>query len=177
MTEHLSSEQLADYLSGLLDESESNELEDHLFSCRTCADESEGLFGLAVAIHAAVPPVLSPEQFQALSAGGRVVAVNSMSPEQTAEVQYPPEGKLLVHRFGGADLRDAHRVDVDLVDLEGQAVARLDNVPFDAARGEVLVACQSHFADYFPPDAVFKIEVALADERTETRSYTVFHRA
>ena len=51
-----------------------------------------------------------------------------------------------------------------------------ENVPFDAERGEVLVACQSHFADLFPPDIVFSVELVSADQQEEVARYTVLHR-
>ena len=38
---------------------------------------------------------------------------------------------------------------------------------FDAERGEVLVAYQSHFADLFPPDIVLSVEVVSADQREQ----------
>jgi hypothetical protein len=176
MTEHVSFEGLADYLADLLEEPESNELEAHLFACEACASECERLVGIAAAVRDSVPPVISPEQFEALAREGRIAAENRMSPGQVAEVRYPPEGKLLVHRLGGFDLRRAHRVDVELVDLEGGILTRMNDVPFDAARGEVLIACQRHFANSYPDDASFRVEAITGDEREEVKRYTVLHR-
>lgn len=176
MTEHVSSDRLADYLAGLLDESEGEELEAHLFSCRTCATESERLFALAAAIREAVLPVLSPERFQELGREGRIAEVNTMSPGQVAETRYPPGDKLLVHRLGGTDLSRARRVDVALLDLEGRTLTRFEDIPFDAARGEVFMACQRHFAGLYPPDLVFSVEVAEGERQEEANRYTVFHR-
>ncbi len=176
MTEHLSSDRVADYLGGVLAESDNEELESHLFSCRPCAVESERLFALAVAIRKAVPPVISAERFEELEREGRIAEVNPMSPGQVVEARFPPAEKLLVHRLGGSDLSRARRVDVALCDLEGEAFVRLDNVPFDAARGEVLLACQRHFADLFPHDIVFRLEVVIGDRWEEASRYTVLHR-
>ena len=177
MTEHVSSDRLADYLAGLLDEPDNEELEAHLFSCQLCAIESERLFGLAAAIREAVPPVISAERFEGLEREGRIAEVNPMSPGQVVEVRFPPAEKLLVHRLGGSDLSRARRVDVALCDLEGEAFSRLDDVPFDAAGGVVLLACQRHFADLFPHDIVFRLEVVLGGRREEASRYTVLHRA
>jgi anti-sigma factor RsiW len=176
MSEHASPERIEDYLAGFLDEQEAEALEAHLFSCGDCAIESEKLFGLAAAIREAVPPVLTAERFAQLERAGRIAAVNPMSPGGLAEVRYPPEQQLLVHRLGGSDLREARRVDVALLDLDGRAISRFDDVPFDPARGEVLVACQSHFAELFPHDAVFRLEVVRGDRREESSRYTVLHR-
>jgi hypothetical protein len=176
MTEHASSDRLADYLAGLLEESHSEELEAHLFSCRICATESERLFALAAAIREAVLPVLSPERFQELGREGRIAEVNTMSPGQVVETLYPPGDKVLVHRLGGSDLSRARRVDVALFDLEGRALVRYDDIPFDAARGEVFMACQRHFAGVYPQDIVFSVEVAEGERREEANRYTVLHR-
>jgi anti-sigma factor RsiW len=177
MTGHLSPERLVDYLAGLLDAPGDEELEAHLFSCRACALEAEKLFGLAAAVHRAVPPAISVGRFETLSREGRIAEVNTMTPGQVAEARFPPPGQLLVHRLGGSDLSRARRVDVGLLDLAGRQITHLDNVPFDAARGEVLLACQSHFADLFPADIVFRLEIVLDDRREEASRYTVLHRA
>jgi hypothetical protein len=177
VSEHVSPDRLADYLAGMLGDSEGEELEGHLFSCGICAGEAESTFGLAAAVHGAVPPVLSSERFEALSREGRIAAVNPMSPGQIVEARFPPAGKLLVHRLGGSDLSRARRVDVDLLDLDGSVLARLDDVPFDGASGEVLLACQSHFASLFPHDLTFRLETVVGDRRQEANRYTVLHRA
>jgi hypothetical protein len=175
MSGHPSSERLADYLAGFLDERGAEDLEEHLFSCEACSIASAKLAGLAAAIRDAVPPVLSSGRFAELGREGRIEAVNPMSPGEVAEVRFPSGDKLLVHRLGGSNLRLARRVDVALFDRKGRALSRFDDVPFDSARGEVLVACQSHFADHFPHDTVFRLEVVLEDRREES-SYTILHR-
>jgi Putative zinc-finger len=173
---HVSPDRIADYLAGLLGESDEAEVESHLFSCRPCAVGVEPLFGLAASIRKAVPSVLTTEQFEMLEAEGRITQVNSMSPGEVAEVHYPDAGKLLVHRLGGFHVALAQRVDMELTDLEGAPLLHLDNVPFDAARGEVLVPCQRHFADMFPRDGVFRLEIVHGDRREELARYTVLHR-
>jgi hypothetical protein len=176
MNGHPGPERFADYLAGLLGDPEAEELEEHLFACDSCAIESGKLAGLAAAIRNAVPPVLSSARFAELEREGRIEAVNPMSPGEVVEVRYPSGDKLLVHRLGGSDLRQARRVDVTLLDRTGRAVSRFDDVPFDPARGEVLVACQRHFADLFPHDTLFRVEVVLGERREES-SYTILHRA
>lgn len=173
---HVSPDRIADYLGGYLDAPEEEALEEHLFNCRPCAIAVEPLFGLAAAIRLAVPYVLTAARLEELEGEGRIARVNSMSPGQVAEVRFPEAGKLLVHRLGGSDLRGAQRVDVEIADLEGTHVARFDDVPFDAARGEVLLACQRHFASLFPHDTVVRLEVVVGDRSEEASRYTVLHR-
>jgi anti-sigma factor RsiW len=175
MTEHVSSERFADYLAGLLDEPADEELEAHLFSCGSCALEAEKLAAFAVAVHRAVPPVLTAERFEELEREGRIAEVNRVSPGRIAEARYPPKEKILVLRLGGSDLSKATQVDMELLDRDGRVLARFDAVPFDARRGEVLVACQSHFAGLFPPDIVFRLEKVVGDTREEGNRYTVLH--
>jgi hypothetical protein len=99
-----------------------------------------------------------------------------MAPGDVARVVYPSPGKVLVLRMGGADLGEARRVDVELRTPGGEAIARLDDVPFDASRGEVLVACQHHFSETFPQDLVFAMELVSGDDRRPVAEYTVLHR-
>jgi Putative zinc-finger len=173
---HPSFDRLADYLAGLLTEPESDELEEHLFSCESCAGEAERVFALAASTREAAPPVLSTERFETFSREGRVAVVNPMAPGEVVEVRFPPEGKLLVHRLGGSDLSRARRVDLELLDLEGSSVVRLPDVPFDAGRGEVFLACQRHFADRFPHDLVVRVEVIGEPKKEEAKRYTILHR-
>ena len=168
-------EELLDYLNGELSEPDEQVLESHLFRCTRCAAEAERLGGLAAAIGTSIPPILSSSRFTGLERDGRIEKVNVMAPGQTAVVRYPEAGRLLVHRFSlsGVDLSRAKRIDIDLTLPGGEAVARFENVPFDAENGEVLVACQSHFAESFPRDLVFSVEV----EKSEVARYTVHHRS
>ena len=48
------------------------------------------------------------------------------------------------------------------------------DVPFDAAAGEVLIACQRHYAS-FPPDIVFEVTAHRAGGPVLAARYTVLH--
>ena len=168
--------EILDYLNGELRESDEHGLESHLFRCASCSSEAERLAGLATSIAVASPTILSPSRFAALEREGRIEDVNVMTPGQTAEVRFPESGRLLVHRLRGVDLSRARRIDIDVSGSGGEALLHFENVPFDAERGEVLVACQSHFADLFPPDIVFSVELVSADQQEEVARYTVLHR-
>ncbi len=170
------SERMLAYLLGELAADDEDRLEAHLFACATCAAEGERLAGLATAISRVIPPVLTRSRFEALEGAGVVSQVNVMAPGDVAQVVYPPSGKLLVHRMGGADLGEARRIDVEFRTPSGELIARLDDVPFDASRGEVLVACQRHFSETFPHDLVFALELVSGDDRRRVAEYTVLHR-
>jgi len=172
----VSVERLLEYLLGELSADDEDQLEAHLFACAPCAAEAESLAGLAAAVKRVIPPILTRSRFEDLDAVGGVAHVNAMRPGDVAQVLFPPPGKALVLRLAGADLGQARRVDVDLRTPTGEAIVRLEDVPFDAARGEVLVACQRHFAERFPHDMVFALEVVSDDERHRVAEYTVLHR-
>jgi hypothetical protein len=78
--------------------------------------------------------------------------------------------------LAGADLARVQRVDLAITDLDGEPLVRYDDIPFDPARGEVLVACQSHFAELFPHDSIFRLESVSGERRQEASRYTILHR-
>lgn len=172
----LSHSQLVDYLHGELDEPDEQNLELHLFGCRSCSTDAEGLAGLVSATIAMVPPILSEKGLASLERLGRVQAFNVMGPGQTAEVVYPEPGRVLVHRLGGAALEGVERVDLAVTTPSGDAVLRLEDVAVGAERGEVLVVCQSHFAEMFPRDIVVTVEHVIDEKREAVASYTIHHR-
>ena len=128
------------------------------------------------AVARTVPPVLSAAHLAQLERAGRVQAFNVMRAGATARVLYPDEGRLLVHRLGGIDLSDAQRIDLALHDVGGREVGGIENVPFDRERGEIVVACQRHFAEIFPRDVVFTVLSAGGERRDVLGRYTVEHR-
>jgi len=168
--------ELLDYLNGEIPESDEQELESHLFRCAICSSEAERLAGLVTSIALVVPPILSHSRFAALEREGRVEAINAMRPGQTAEAFYPESGRLLVHRLGGIELARGRRIDLDVCAPGGEAFLHVEDVPFDAERGEILVACQRHFAELYPRDVVFSVEAVSANQREEVARYTVHHR-
>lgn len=169
-------ERLLEYFLGELTADDEQELEAHLFGCAPCTAEGERLAGLATAIKRVIPPILTRSRFEALESAGVVLQVNVMLPGGVAQAIYPPPGKALVLRLGGADLGPARRLDIDIRTPAGEAIGRFDDVPFDASRGEVFVACQRHFAETYPADLVFTLEVVSGAERRRVAQYTVLHR-
>jgi len=172
----LTAERLIEYLLGELDAADEERVEGHVFACARCAAAAETLAGLAAAVRRAIPQVLTRSRFDALDGAGMVSQQNVMAPGDVVDVIYPPSGKVLVLRLAGNDLGHARRIDVELSTPAGATVARLDDVPFDASRGELIVACQRHFASSFPRDLVFGLDVVSGDERRRIAEYTVRHR-
>ena len=82
---------------------------------------------------------------------------------------------LLVHRLGALDLSRAERVQVRVSSEEtGEVMIESAAVPFDAAGGEVLIACQRHFSE-MPPDVVFEVSVFEAGAIKSSATYVIPH--
>jgi anti-sigma factor RsiW len=171
------SERLLAFLCGELPDAEQEALEEHLFGCTTCASEVEGLARTIAAVRSATPPVFGRSVLEALQRRAYPLAFNPMRPGQHAEVTYPAPGSLLVHRLSGLDLARARRVDVKLETAAGAPLGLFEDVPFDADHGEVLLACQAHYAEMFPPDVVFVLQAVGTGEPDQLARYSVLHRA
>jgi hypothetical protein len=66
------------------------------------------------------------------------------------------------------------RVERDLA-ASGELIIALAHVPFDVSRGEVLIACQRHYAHLFPGDPTFRVHAVTSGNRREVGSYLVRH--
>lgn len=151
-------------------------LEEHLMGCAECSAESERVAQLTEGFRTILPVVLAPEQVAELRSQGTTIVDNPMAPGESREVPFPHEVDIVLHRLGGLDLSRATRVSFVLSVMgTEQVMIELPDVPFDRERGEVLVACQKHFAD-FPPDNVAEIRVQQDDGGKQQASYTLLHR-
>jgi hypothetical protein len=91
-----------------------------------------------------IPPVLSRAHRDRLVANGLRILETDCTAGRDAEALFANNLDLLVHVLH-ADLRDADRVDVEIRSPQGNAFLSFMDVPFDASRGEVLIACQRHY--------------------------------
>jgi hypothetical protein len=125
--------------------------------CAGCSAISADVAAVAGAIRAMIPPLISAARLAELRARGLRVVENPMAPGDRKPVVFGPEIDLLIHRLGGLDLARAESVRVTVSIEETGVVVRDDpHAPFDRASGEVLVACQRHFAA-LPPNIVFEV--------------------
>lgn len=156
---HLSHEQLVEYWAADLAPADRDAIEDHLFGCEACTAAGERIASVVMALRTQVPPVITAEQLGDLRARGLAIGENTFQPGVRTSVTFAPGLDLLVHHLAGLDLHDAQRVAVTVRSQASGAVLFHDPLaPFDRARGEVLIACQRHFA-MFPPDPVFDVEI------------------
>jgi hypothetical protein len=157
-----------------LPDADSTALEEHLFACDTCSAASESLADLVSGLRAWIPPVISHAQRERLARQGKKIRLNPVQAGADSHARFDRDLDLLVHVLRG-NLSRAERVDLEIgrPDMGWRIV--LENVPFDARAGEVLVACQRHYRDMFPGDPVFKVMVVERGERRPLGDYFVIH--
>ena len=173
-TAPLGLEQLVAYWSNDLDAEAQASVEEHLFACDTCFANAQRLEKVVQAFRLGPPPVISQAEVDALRAQGLNLVENSFAPGQGESVTFAHGVDLLIHRLTGLDLTHADRVEV-IVRSESHGVIFEEPVaPFDRARGEVLIACQRHFAA-FPPDIVFDVRVHGPAAPADVATYIVPH--
>lgn len=157
-----------------LPDAESTELEKHLFACDSCATASERLGELVSGLREWIPPVISHAHRDRLARQGKRLKLNPVEAGVTGHATFDRDLDLLVHVLR-ADLSQAERVDVEVGRSEMGWSTLFEQVPFDRAAGEVLIACQRHYRDMFPGDPVFKVLVVEQGNRRPLGDYFVVH--
>lgn len=163
-----------DYFADDLDDADALALEEHVFACDACAALFDRAGTLAVALRQQIPPVISHARARRLEASGNSLKVTPIAPETPTSVEFSLDVDLLVHALR-VDLTDASRVGLQFCAPDGAMLFEFEDVPFDADRGEVLVACQRHYMDTFPPRSVFRIVETSGDQRRALGEYVVDH--
>jgi anti-sigma factor RsiW len=168
-------ETIAAFTLDELDTETADAFEEHYFGCDACTARLEQLRELVTKLGSALPPILTAERRRALEAAHPGHAVVDVRPGQTAELHLgalAPVGLWVMH----APLAGVKRVDFEARDATGAPLFALDDVPFDAARGEVVLACQVH---YRALPGTSRLEVSLtATDATGARAvnaYTLEH--
>ena len=151
-------ERLVAYWANDLKADEIAAIDEQIFSCDGCAHDAQRVSTVVEAFRSMLPPVISREQLDALRAEGRVIRDNEFEPGVRKTAVFERDVDLLIHHLRGLELADAERVSV-VVRSEGSgAIFEELFAPFDRERGEVLIACQRHFAS-FPPDVAIDVRV------------------
>jgi hypothetical protein len=166
-------EKLVDLWTGELADAES--VEDHLFACDDCAAQSAQLDRLVGSLLHLVPPVLTRGLRDRLEARGFKILDMAFEAGAQGEAFFAADLDLLVFALR-AELANAQRVDLDVLDGTGHVHFAFTGVPFDPVRGEVLVACQQHFRDYEGEgDPEFRVYAVEAGARRHVGSYVIKH--
>jgi hypothetical protein len=170
----LSFETLADYWSGDLPAAAQDIVEEHLFCCLLCTDLSARLAALQRALGSLIPPIVTRARLDRLVRAGTRVRSTEVAAGATVTVVFSRDVDLLVHRLH-VDLPDAAQIDCEISSGDGPRLFLFERIPFDPARGEVLIACQRHYAGLGPPDVRFRLTAADAAGVRHVRDYTVLH--
>jgi hypothetical protein len=154
---------------------EADRFEQHYFGCNACFQRAEHVHRMIAELDASLPSVLTPERKRGLEARhGKIPAVNLAPGEAgTLRVGAPSGLGMWVMR---APVHDAARVDVEARGLDGEFLFSFDDVPFDASRGEVVLACQVHYRALETPRN-FRVRVRATDRAGAERvaEYTLDH--
>ena len=167
---------LVAYWANDLPPDELADIEEHLFACTTCCAAAERIGQIARAFRTSLPPVISPAELAVLRAQGATLVENTFAAGARQTVTFEPGIDLMIHRLGGLDLATAERVEVVVRTESGATGVIFEELfaPFDRERGEVLIACQRHFAAY-PHDVVFDVRVHRSSRPPELATYFIPH--
>jgi anti-sigma factor RsiW len=174
-TTPLSFETLVAYWAGDLPQPASDAVDAHVIGCERCATASEGIAVITEGIRASISPFITAGELAALRARGLRIDENPVRPGLRAPALFRGDVDLLIHRLGELDLSRAERVQVRVLsEKTGEVMMESPAVPFEAGTGEVLIACQRHFADW-PHDVVFQVSVIEAGVVRTSATYIVPH--
>jgi hypothetical protein len=166
---------IVEAIAGELSPAATRELEDHAFACDECGATYARAMRLAHALRQVLPPVVSARRIEQLRAQGWRISTTDVRIGEHRVVTFFDDVDLLAHVLHG-DLTAARRVDVELADLAGNLLVACEAVPFDAERGEVVIACQRHYAASFPAALRFRVFRTTAAGRELVGEYDIDHR-
>ena len=165
-------ESIAAWALDELPAADSEAFEEHLFGCDACARNTHRMLRLVEQLSLALPPVLTPERRRALSARHPRLPTIDIEPGQRRRLRLggaEPVGVWIMH----APLAGATRVDLEA--RAGDTVLfALADVPFDAARGEVVLACQTHYSA-LPPVLGVRLKASGPDGERPVSEYILDH--
>jgi anti-sigma factor RsiW len=151
---HLEFEKLAAYWLGELPAAEAQEAEEHFFACEACARRLEWLAELSGGVRTAVRTgalgmVVSQPFVEAMKRAGMRLREYRTDPGMTTHCTMRADEDAVISRIR-APLTGVTRVDmvtgIEVADV-AQGEVRAEDVPFDAASGEVI---------FIPPPAALK---------------------
>jgi len=140
-----------------LEQAEADRFEEHYFGCDQCFSRAHRMRRTIEQLGASLPPILTVERRRELSARHDPLLAVAVHPGERATIRLGGTAQLglwVMH----APLTSVTKVDFEARSATGQLLFSLVDVPFDAARGEVVLACQVH---YRALDAAAEMHVRL----------------
>lgn len=182
-TRHPDWQTLVDYWLGATDAAATEAIDEHLMGCDDCGAVFDEIVALARGVRDAftrglVHSVLTPSFVERVKASGRQVREYRVSAGASVQCAVAPEDELLVSRVG-APLAGVRRLDAlfsySFAPGEEQ---RLQDLPFDAEAGELLLAHKLAELRLRPSHDVTLRLLAVDDAgEREIARYTFHHRA
>jgi anti-sigma factor RsiW len=171
---------LVDYWFGDLEPAREQAFEEHLFGCARCTTRLEELIQLGAGIRAAfrdgaVRAVIPHVLLEAMRQERLRLREYRLAPGSSVNCTIASDDDFVVSRLE-APLGGVQRVDLVTMDEHGAPAVRFEDIPFDAATGEVLV-CPAPAALKMRPAFIHRmrlIAVEAARERT-LGEYTFVH--
>ena len=168
-------EELVAYWAGDLEPTEVDRLDEHLMGCGVCTAESARVAALAAAMRGFIPHILDHAMVAALRARGLRITENPLLPDERRPVVFGLDTDVLLHRLRGLDLSAVERVTMRItVEETGALLHEAPSPPFDRDSGEILIACQRHFAS-MPPNIVAKVRMRDAAGAERVARYPIPH--
>lgn len=168
-------ETLVAYWAGDLSSEDEGAVELHLMGCARCTASSERVAAIALSVRALIPPLIAHDQVAKLKARGVRIEENAMVPGERKAVVFRRDVDVLLHRLGGLDLANASDVSVTIRDEDTGDIMHADlSAPFDAATGEVLIACQHHF-EAFPHNVLIEVRAMASTGESKLAKYMIPH--
>jgi Putative zinc-finger len=166
---------LVAYWAGDLAPEALDRLDEHLMGCGACTAASARVSTITETVRALIPPIVDHARIAALRARGLRIVDNRLLPNERRTVRYELDTDILLHRLGGLDLSGAERVSLKITS-EGTGAVLLEepSAPFDRESGEVLIACQRHFAS-FPPDILVEVRTYAVSGAETVARYPIPH--
>ncbi len=171
----ISEEELVTYWAGALEDADVDRLDEHLMGCPSCTEASARVYALTEALRALIPPFVDHARLASLRARGHRIRENPIQPDERRTVVFGADTDVLVHKLAGLDLTKAASVRVVItVEDTGHVLLDEESVPFDRDSGEVLIACQPHFAA-FPPNIVAEVRARDVSGAERLARYPIPH--
>lgn len=179
--ERLDAALLADYWVGLLDESEEERVEEHLFACEECSERLAEVQAMADGVRdlarAGSLMMVVSEGFVKHAAGeGMRVRRYDATAGDSVQCTVTAEDDLLLGGLA-ANLSAAKRLDLSLCDPTGKEQFRLSDIPFDRGAGGVVWQQSITFARAAPTSTMVArlIDVHESGEEVLMGEYTFNH--
>lgn len=137
-------ETIAAYLLDELEPTDAERLEQHYFECDACLRQARNMHRLVTELGASLPPILTNARRRALEAAHPGLTRVAVNPGETATLHLS-EAASYGFWIMRAPLDGVRRVDLEARDAEDRPIFTLCDVPFDADKGEVTLACQFHY--------------------------------